>query len=275
MPSPSVQANRLGLAETHCGACRRVIHPATSPVGLRSSPSGDANQEVDEEEGADGPDRPEQLVEVGVDERDGAERHRDAGGGRAWCSFTTAALQLLAVDDDVTVGLGATWWSRWPRVSSLVVGDEVGACDVVDGPVDEALQEAHESVDVGEVGRHADGDPDRRDLPVVFPATVRRAARRTSPDRPGRTTAPSRAVRARARSRRRPGCRSSRCAARCSPGWRAPRSGRSSIDAPVAVAHEERDGAAAAIGRRRAVDLDDGAAVAVAEAEQRVEQPAR
>ena len=39
MASPSVQANRLGLADTHCGGCRCVSQWATKPVGLRSSPA--------------------------------------------------------------------------------------------------------------------------------------------------------------------------------------------------------------------------------------------
>jgi hypothetical protein len=37
--SPSVQANRFGLAETHCGGRRRVIARATTPVGLYRNPA--------------------------------------------------------------------------------------------------------------------------------------------------------------------------------------------------------------------------------------------
>ncbi len=39
MASPSAQANRFGLADTHCGGCRCVVQPATSPVTLRPSPA--------------------------------------------------------------------------------------------------------------------------------------------------------------------------------------------------------------------------------------------
>ena len=91
------------------GGCRRAIHPATSPLGLRSSPHGHANQEVDEEERAHGPDRPEQLVEVGVDERDGAECHGDACSGSGLMFVHDGRMNLPALDDAPlgdAVGLG-------------------------------------------------------------------------------------------------------------------------------------------------------------------------
>ena len=35
---PSVHAKRLGLADTQSGGCRRVIQPASRPIGLREIP---------------------------------------------------------------------------------------------------------------------------------------------------------------------------------------------------------------------------------------------
>ena len=39
MPRPSVQANRLGLAETHSGGWRSVIARAMMPIGLYRRPA--------------------------------------------------------------------------------------------------------------------------------------------------------------------------------------------------------------------------------------------
>lgn len=36
---PSVQAKRFGLADTQSGGCRRVIQPASRPIGLREMPA--------------------------------------------------------------------------------------------------------------------------------------------------------------------------------------------------------------------------------------------
>ena len=98
---------------------------------------------------------------------------------RAWFSFTTAACSSLP---STTRGLGERWLMGGHRSSAR---ERRRSSDVGDGSVDEALQEAHEPVDVGEVGRHADRDPDGRHDAAVLPEEPARAARRT-------TSAPSR-----------------------------------------------------------------------------------
>ena len=81
---------------------RRVTpgHPSgDDPAGAPFEPRRHPKQEVDEEERADGADRPEQLVEVGVHERNRAERQRDAGSGLGLMLVHCCCAHLLAIDD--------------------------------------------------------------------------------------------------------------------------------------------------------------------------------
>ena len=97
---PSVQANRLGLADTHSGERPNVITRATTPIGAVAQPGGEPDQELGEEQARGHLEGHVLLGEVGVAESDGPDHHRQAGGG----------AHLVLVDDG----------GAWP---ALVGGD--------------------------------------------------------------------------------------------------------------------------------------------------------